>query len=326
MSIQRQDRLVQLRSAISEHSPAGSRRGDLIEIERVRQHHIHLILYPSRSLLAPTCILHHLARGTRDERGTVEHDAAVIAELLADAVARHHRHVVRRRMALHRATPMPAADQRVVLRLAADGGGIHQHLRAHQSHDACRFGEPLIPANGNAKFTIFRIPDLEARVAWAEVKLLFISRSIGNVALSVYSQDLSVRVDDGNRVVKGLIVSLEEGDGEYHLQFLGHFSEVRNQLAGASRFGLREGRLLLVLELENGSKTNLAEIPIAEKLLQQNNLRALSSGFTNEFLSLGNVLIHNLPIPHTPALNVRAGHLSGSDSDVSHNSVRSEKL
>ena len=218
MSVQRQDRLVQLRPAISEHSPAGARRRDLIEIKRVRQHHVHLILYASPfSLSQPTRILHDLARGTRNERRAVEHDAAVVAELLADPVARHHRHVVRRRVALHRATPMAAADQRVVLRLAADGGGVHQHLRAHQRHDASRFGEPLVPANRNAKFTVFRVPDLETRVAGAEVELLFVARSIGNVALSVYSQNLSVRVDNGNRVVVGLVVSLVEGDGEYHL-------------------------------------------------------------------------------------------------------------
>ena len=177
--------------------------------------------YPLRltffSLSQPTRILHDLARGTRNERRAVEHDAAVVAELLADPVARHHRHVVRRRVALHRATPMAAADQRVVLRLAADGGGVHQHLRAHQRHDASRFGEPLVPANRNAKFTVFRVPDLETRVAGAEVELLFVARSIGNVALSVYSQNLSVRVDNGNRVVVGLVVSLVEGDGEYHL-------------------------------------------------------------------------------------------------------------
>ena len=166
---------------------------------------------------SPTRILHDLACRTRNERRAVEHDAAVVAELLADPVARHHRHVVRRRVALHRATPMSAADQRVVLRLAADGGGVHQHLRAHQRHDASRFGEPLVPANCNAKFTVFRVPDLETRVAGAEVELLFVARSIGNVALSVYSQNLSVRVDDGNRVVVGLVVSLVEGDGEYHL-------------------------------------------------------------------------------------------------------------
>lgn len=87
------------------------------------------------------------------------------------------------------------------------------HLSTHEGHDASSLGEPLVPADGHSQLAVLGVPHLEATVAGVEVELLLVAGTIGNVGLSVHAKDLTIGIDDGNGVVVGLVVLLEEGDG-----------------------------------------------------------------------------------------------------------------
>ena len=98
--------------------------------------------------------------------------------------------------------------------------------------------------------------------------------------LSVDTQNRSIRINNCNRIVLGLIVLLEEGYGKNHTQFLCNLLKVSNQSARGSGFRKSERLLLLIL----------AEIPPREKLLKQNDLGTLCSSLTNQLLSLSDIL------------------------------------
>ena len=262
----------------------------------------------------PTSIGHNGTSGVGDERSAVEGDEAVVTVLLSDTVAGHHgdvvgliltsTHLAYSRVTLHRASPVTAAVDAAVLRLGADGGRIHclssqprsltDHLSAHESHDTSSLGEPLIPADGDSELAVLGVPHLEAGVTGVEVELLLVAGTIGNVGLSVDTEDLTVSVDDSDRVVVGLVVLLEERDGKHDRQLLGDLLEVSNQSAGGGRLSVGEGRLLLVLLVTHVPFPHLAEIPSSEELLEKNDLSTLGSGLTDELLALGDVLLPNL--------------------------------
>ena len=183
-----------------------------------------------------------------------------------------------------------------------------QHLSAHQSHDTSGLGEPLVPADGDSQLAVLGVPHLEAGVTRVEVELLLVAGTIGNVGLSVHSQHRSVSVDDGDGVVVGLVVLLEEGDGKHDVQLLGDLLEVGDQSAGGS--GLRQSERLLLLIL--------AEVPSGEQLLQQNHLRSLGSGLTDQLLTLRNILLPHGATGDRPIESLRARHLSSGNSHVSH--------
>lgn len=125
MAVEREQRSVELRSTVSEQSPAGSAGGDLVQIEGGGQNDSVLVLYASLLSLTTTGVGHDGTGGVGDEGGSVEADEALVAQLLAHTVARHHGDVVGGGVALHRASPVTAAVQAGVLRLRTDGSGVH---------------------------------------------------------------------------------------------------------------------------------------------------------------------------------------------------------
>src|SRR3546814_5535396 len=59
----------------------------------------------------------------------------------------------------------------------------------------------LVPADADADPRSEDVPDLEARVAGAEIIFLFIARTVGNMAFAVGSHDVAVGADHRERVV-----------------------------------------------------------------------------------------------------------------------------
>src|SRR3546814_16169793 len=59
----------------------------------------------------------------------------------------------------------------------------------------------LVPADADADPRSEDVPDLEARVAGAEIIFLFIARTAGNMAFAVGSYDVAVGGDQRERVV-----------------------------------------------------------------------------------------------------------------------------
>ena len=95
MTIQSQQRSVQLRSSVSEQSPRSSASADLIQIEGGSEHNTILILYPSFHPFSQlTGIRHNSTSGVSDERGSVEVDETLITELLTNTVASNDGNVV----------------------------------------------------------------------------------------------------------------------------------------------------------------------------------------------------------------------------------------
>lgn len=150
-------------------------------------------------------------------------------------------------MTLHGSSPVTRAVNAGILRLRTDGGGVHDDFSAHQSHDTSSLGEPLIPTNGNAQLAELGIPDLEASITRVEVELLFITRTIGNVGLSVDTENLTISINNSNGVVVSLVILLEERNGKNNIELLSYLLEVSNQSRGGSRLSLSKGRLLLIL-------------------------------------------------------------------------------
>lgn len=121
-------------------------------------------------------------------------------------------------MALHGPAPARRGVRAVIMGFRADGGGVEQHLRAHQRHGTRGFGEPLVPANANAHAAEHGIPYLEAGIAGPEVILLLIAGAIGDMALAVGAKCLAVRVQHDQRVVIARAVAFEDGDRDHHTQ------------------------------------------------------------------------------------------------------------
>src|SRR4029078_9250627 len=98
---------------------------------------------------------------------------------------------------------------------------IEEDLGAHEHHGAGRFRIPLIPADADAERRHVRaVPDLETSVAGAEVELLFITRAVGDVALTVDSGDSSVWPYHRERIVVVWTVEFEEAGRDPDLQLL----------------------------------------------------------------------------------------------------------
>lgn len=173
-------------------------------------------------------------------------------------------------MTLHGSSPVTAAVNTSILRLRTNGSGVHNDFSTHQSHDTSSLGEPLIPADSNTQLAVLSIPDLEASITGVEVELLFITGTIGNVRLSVHTEDFTISINNSNGVVISLVILLEEGNGKNNFEFLSNLLEVSNQSRSSSRFSLSKRRLLLILSHKNefrhipGRNTNQQRVPEEE--------------------------------------------------------------
>ncbi len=201
-------------------------------------------------------------------------------------------------MALHRALPVAAAVQVRVLRFAADGGGVEQHLGALQRHRPRAFRKPLVPADRRAEPAEAGVEDLEAGVAGVEVELLLIARPVGDVALAVEPEHAAVGVDHGERVVVGVVRPLEEAHRQHHAELGGELAHPRDDGMALVGPGEREELLLLVG----------AEIGRLEELLQEHEVGAAARRLAHEVLGAGNVRL-GVPV---------AGHLRGRQRHRCH--------
>ena len=213
-----------------------------------------------------------------DEAGAVE-DLAVF---VADAVGRADGDDIAHGVSLHGPAPARGGVETAVMGLRPDGGGVEQHLRAHQRHGARRFRKPLVPANAHADAAERGIPDLEAGIAGAEIVLLLIARPVGDMALAVDAQRLAARVQHDQRIIIARPLALEDGDrdGDIELGGEGLHRDDARMLHG--RPGVGEPALFLAG----------AEIMGLEQFGRQDDLRAASGGLAHEFRDGLDVLVH----------------------------------
>ncbi|MNV79288.1 hypothetical protein D3C71_1728330 [compost metagenome] len=102
------------------------------------------------------------------------------------------------------------------------------------------------------------------------------------MALAVLAQHGSVCVDDGERIVAGIVLLLVEADRQNYLQLFRHFLEVVYSLV---LLHFRCIHIVIRLLL-------LAEVRGLEQLLQQDNLGTLRSCFPDEPVRLRDVLFY----------------------------------
>ena len=240
-----------------------------------------------------------------DEGGAVEAlpRRAVRARLGADTVGGDHRDDVGHRMALHDAAPGVAGVQAGVVGLAADGGGIEQHLGPHQGHGARGLRIPLVPADARADPAVAGLPDLEAGVARTEVVLLLIARPVGDVALAVDAEQGPVRVRHHQAVVVVRPLALVNGDGDHHAEF----GRERGQGGDAGMLapGVGGGEPALLL--------GHAEIGALEQFRGQDDLGPLRRRLAHQIRGGGDVVGHVQAVRRlNRAERERAGHQAGS--------------
>src|SRR3990170_6705075 len=174
-TVQRQQRIIEIGTAVAKHTPSLAITADRFEIESRSQ-------YPFAAIVG---LRDDLPCMVRDEGMAVEIQLDLFPAFLADAIRGDERHHVGRRVALHRALPVPPGIQRRVLRLGADRRRIEKDLCSKQRHRARRLRKPLVPADRNAKRAEARLPGLESGVARREVEFLVVTGALGNVRLAV---------------------------------------------------------------------------------------------------------------------------------------------
>lgn len=117
---------------------------------------------------------------------------------------------------------LPGLLLRSVGTFEADGCGVDEDFSAGESHDACGFWIPLVPAYEYAETAYRGIDRFEAEVARGEVELLVICGVVGYVHLAVFTGYGAVAVkDDGCVVVESGSAALEYGGDDDHFQLGG---------------------------------------------------------------------------------------------------------
>ena len=141
----------------------------------------------------------------------------------ARAVCSDDERPVGNRMSTHDGHPTVLLTRVDFLRFAihpANGSGVDEHVGSLQAHDACGFGEPLVPANKYAERTRASLDGLETCITWNKVIFLVKGRIIGNVALAVKPGDASVTFKDESRIVVDSACALfEEREHDNGVQF-----------------------------------------------------------------------------------------------------------
>ena len=102
MAIQRKQRSIELRSSVSEESPAGSTGSNLVEIKCSSQDNVVLILFTSIIGHSPTGISHDSSGRISDEGSSIEVDETLVSQLLTHTVARNNRDIVGLRYELNK--------------------------------------------------------------------------------------------------------------------------------------------------------------------------------------------------------------------------------
>ncbi|MNX29903.1 hypothetical protein D3C86_600550 [compost metagenome] len=216
----------------------------------------------------------------------------------ADAVGRHHRQDVGRRMTAHGHLPMVAGVQARTARFRADRCGKQQDLGAHQGQATCRLGEPLIPADAHADAAERGVPDTETGVAGAEIFFLLIADGVGNVGFAVNTQQASIGVGHAKRIEIRVAGLLEPAQRQDHAQLPRQCGKALEDRAFAKLLG--QGQVLVIL-LD-------AEIRRGKQLLQQDDLGTLGRCLADKLFGLVEVVFQ---VPG-------ARHLGGGDCQERH--------
>lgn len=150
-------------------------------------------------------------------------------------------------MTLHRAAPHVAGVEVGVIGLAADRGRVEKQFGAHQRHRTRAFGIPLVPTHTDADAGAKDVPDLEPRVAWAEIIFLFIARPIGDVAFAIGAHDRAIGADHCERVVIMRPILLEEAGRDRNFELRGERLHRLDAGMVGGRVGASEQRLFFDL-------------------------------------------------------------------------------
>ncbi|MNL48163.1 hypothetical protein D3C87_1710020 [compost metagenome] len=121
-------------------------------------------------------------------------------------------------------------DKRVgFIHIPADGSGVEEDFRAHETGNAGRFGVPLVPTDQHADFGKFGIENPVAvgvllahrGVAGCKIEFLIVTRIVGNVHFAVFTQVGTVGVEyGGGVVVQAMRTFFEQRGDDHHAQFL----------------------------------------------------------------------------------------------------------
>src|SRR5207249_5577893 len=115
----------------------------------------------------------------------------------------------------------------------ADRRRIEKDLRATQRSQPRTFGKPLVPTHQDADPGVTRLKRLKPQIARGEVELLVIERVIGDMHLTVFTQEGTVGVDHHRGVVEQALSTLLEQRSDYHDLVLSR--EVAQYLGGGAR-------------------------------------------------------------------------------------------
>src|SRR6185503_3155119 len=83
----------------------------------------------------------------------------------------------------------------------ADRRRVKQKLRAAESSQPRRFGEPLVPANERADPAVSCVVRLKAEISGREIKLLVVERIVRDMHLAILARDLAGSVDHHGSIV-----------------------------------------------------------------------------------------------------------------------------
>ena len=209
--------------------------------------------------------------------------------LQAEAIGRNHRQDIGRSVTLHGPPPV-LHTVAVENRLAADGGGIENQLRAAQCQTPGRLREPLVPADAHADFSIGGVPDPEARVAGGEIEFLLVVVVVGDMGLAVDAQELAA-VQHRHSVIEDVAAALIEADGQHQGELLGDGQEVPHGVV--LQRGLGVGVVFI--------PPLLAEIGPLKEFREQNHPGPLPCRPADQALGRGQIFRHR----------IRALHLNG---------------
>jgi hypothetical protein len=301
LAVGRQDLPVHLRAPVAEQVPVQP-----VSVGRLQ---IHVRHENAAALSARLRDL--LSQMVGDERSAVEPEAGAFVFFQADAVGRHHGQDVGRRVTAHDVLPVLQRGGVGPVDVGSDGGRVKQDLRALEGQDARGLGEPLVPADQGPDTAMAGLPDVEAGVAGIEIVLFGIAGGVGNVGLAIGAEIGAARVDHDERIVHGHAGTFENADRQDHVEFLGQLGEALHSRI----FADRDCQVIVLGQLV------LAEVWRLKQLLDEDDLRALASGFADELFGLAEIAF---PVPtarHLGRGHFDAGHCPSSPSVALHRHI-----
>jgi hypothetical protein len=87
------------------------------------------------------------------------------------------------------------------VRVPADAGGIENDLRAAERGETRALGIPLVPANLDADFAVFRGEIRKAEIAGGKIKFFVVERVVGDVHFAVFAEEAAVGVENRAGIV-----------------------------------------------------------------------------------------------------------------------------